>query len=146
MRKPFVSVLLLLSMWLGIGCSGPQSPGAIDPRLQAMDKTPALAWLRSNRNPSAFATNRFGETSAAVAFVEGLHAAGAVEVYVADPLAEPERLREEGGPYADTLLVALPADAKQRAALFAAFAKEATSEGFDPPVDEGQGMELLWWD
>lgn len=111
-----------------------------------MDRTPALAWLRSNGNPSALATNRFGTTSEAVAFVERLHAAGATEVHVADALNEPERLREEGGPYSDTLVVVLPADPGQRAQLFRIFAEEAVSGGFDPPADTGQTVELLWWD
>lgn len=139
-----VSAILLLVLWISTGCSG-TSADAADPRLVTMDRMPALAWLRSNRNESALATNRFGGTSTAIAFVNRLHSAGAIEVYVADPLAEPERIREEGGPYADTLVVALPTDPEQRAELFAIFAAEAASEGFDPSRDIGQSMELLWW-
>jgi hypothetical protein len=40
----------------------------------------ARAWLSSNANRSAFATNKCGDTAGALAFVEALYAAGATEV------------------------------------------------------------------
>lgn len=129
-----------------VALTGCADPGARSPTLDAKDTVPALAWLRANRNPSALATNRFGPTSAAIAFVEQLHEAGAVQVYVAEPLDEPERIADEGGPYADTLVVELPRDPAQRARLFEVIAREAVSEGFDPPRDRGQSTEMLWWD
>jgi hypothetical protein len=72
--------------------------------------------------------------------------AGATQVYVVSRFYEPERVAAEGGPYADELVVQLPSNPEQRAKLFEILAKELGSEGFDPPVDNGQSTETLWWD
>lgn len=42
----------------------------------------ARAWLRANQNLSALATNRFYPTERAMAYVNALYDAGAVEVHV----------------------------------------------------------------
>ena len=55
----------------------------------------ARSWLRINPNPSALATNRFGTTERALAFVDGLYARGATEVLVDDPGVD-----STGEPYA----------------------------------------------
>ena len=78
--------------------------------------------------------------------MERLFAAGAVEVYVANPMDEPQRMKHEHGPYADTLVVLLPRDGSRRRALFAIAAEEAAREGFTTPPDTGQSGILLWWD
>jgi len=67
-----------------------------------------LSWLESNKNPHALAGNRFQTTADAIEAVKRLYAAGATRVYIGPPLEEPERIREEGGPYADVLDVVFP--------------------------------------
>src|SRR5436189_3492168 len=67
------------------------------------DAVEARSWLRHNSNCSAFATNRFGNTARALAFVESLYRTGATEVLVSDP-----RVDSTGAPYADTLIVRCP--------------------------------------
>lgn len=74
----------------------------------------ALSWLKSNRNPSALATNFFQTTSEAISAVERLYAAGASRVYILPPLEEPDRVREEGGPYSDGLDIFFPRDKVQQ--------------------------------
>jgi hypothetical protein len=116
------------------------------PNFDAMKMLPALAWLDSNKNKYALASNRFESTAEARKFVVELFRRGAVQVYVADPMEEESRIKAEGGPYADTLVVELPADSAKRAALFKLFAVEAGREGFEPEYDTGQKLVLLWWD
>jgi hypothetical protein len=76
------------------------------------DNPEARAWLTSNDNPSALATNRFHTTARALAFVYELYEAGALDVLI-DNIA-PEVRREEDGPHADSLIVRLPDGARQR--------------------------------
>lgn len=113
---------------------------------EAMRTLPALEWIDANRNESALATNRFGPTAEARAFVVELLRLGAVNVYVADPKEGDRFVKEEGGPYADSLVVDLPLESSKRAALFAIFSREARREGYAPERDVGQSRVLLWWD
>ena len=106
----------------------------------------ARQWLAANRNPSALASNRFATTAAGRAFVDSLYRLGAAKVEVTNVQEESSRLREDGGPYSDALLVTLPADKRQRAALFAVNAAEARREGFDAEPDRGQTLLYFWWD
>jgi hypothetical protein len=114
--------------------------------LDSMRKIPALLWLDSNKNEGALASNRFGPTAQARTFVESLLKLGAVQVFVADPREEESRLKLEGGPYADTLIVELPEEKAKRQALFKVFAEEAKREEFASEPDVGQKQVLLWWD
>ncbi len=75
----------------------------------------AREWLRANWSESALATNRFHDTAHALAFVEELYAAGAQEVWV-DGLMW--LLNHDWTPYANTLMVDLPAEPERRHALF----------------------------
>ena len=111
-----------------------------------MRKIPALQWLEANRNPYPLASNRFPTVAEARAFVDELFKLGAVEVYVADPKDDEARVRAEGGPYADTLVVDLPDGAKQRKALFMRAAEEAARDGYAAETDIGQKQMVLWWD
>ncbi len=106
----------------------------------------AREWLKANPNRFAFAGNRFESSEEALAFVESLYSAGAMQVLVSGILDEEWRIKQEGGPYADTLIVSLPSDPRQRAALFRIAAQEAEHEDFDPEVDRGQSQLVLWWD
>jgi hypothetical protein len=89
----------------------------------------AREWLKTNPTSCALAGNRFDSTEEASKFVELLYMTGATKVLVSHILDEEWRIQEEGGPYADTLIVMLPSDAKQRQALFRIAAKEAEDEG-----------------
>jgi len=107
----------------------------------------ARAWLRENRNRTALATNRFGPTGAARAFVDELYCAGAEGVYVTSIYDEPERVAAEGGPYADALIVNPPADPARRAGVVALCRAESEREGLDwTDDDDGDAPVLLWWD
>ncbi|MBA9027443.1 hypothetical protein [Peribacillus huizhouensis] len=70
----------------------------------------ALEWLKSNNNSSALASDRFGETVNAIKFVEKLYELGVLKVNVIGIQDEPERIEDEGGPYATSLIVDLPKD------------------------------------
>ena len=103
----------------------------------------ARSWLRNNPNTSAFATNRFGDTERALAFVDALYAHGATEVLVDDPGVD-----SAGEPYADTLIVKCEewSDAHHRVERFC----EEEGPGRVPPGDftmdwVGGGLRL-WWD
>jgi hypothetical protein len=65
----------------------------------------ARAWLRDTIAVGAFAGNRFHTTHAALEFVEGLYASGAVEVLIEDPGHD-----SDGDPYADALAVRCPVE------------------------------------
>lgn len=105
----------------------------------------ARAWLHAAR-PSGFAGNRFAGLDAARAFVEQLYMLGALKVVIPSVFAEPWRIAEHGGPYADTLVVVLPTDPKQRAAVFDVHATESAQEGFEATPDVGQATLTFWWD
>jgi hypothetical protein len=75
----------------------------------------ALAWLRANWSASAFATNRFQTTAAALDFVRQLYDAGARFVAIDNAVILPNH---QWTPYADTLIVDLPGDPAARRELF----------------------------
>ena len=110
----------------------------------------ALEWLRNNRSAAGLAGNRFSSTQAAIAFVDGLYAAGARRVFIPDDAirADPVELRESGGPYADAIVIELPE--RNREALYQLFEREAALEGYDDmkgdqSVIDGRYL-YLWWD
>lgn len=112
-----------------------------------MDQYPSVAearkWLRGNRNPSAFASNRFATTANALAFVDALYAAGAAKV-MAENINDTDGA---GGPYADSMLVYLPSDPAKRAAVFQVIneiGRPDTDGG--PFMDDGEETAGLWWD
>jgi len=74
----------------------------------------ARQWFAENKNPSAFAGNRFGKTENAVRFIDRLYEAGAEKVYVLGPHEDVDTIRDEGGPYGDTLIVIMPTDFRKR--------------------------------
>jgi hypothetical protein len=142
-----LAALLLFSV---SGCDFPleailaESEGATAP----VTGPEALGWLRENRNESALASNRFGETDRAVRFVEELYASGARLVIVPDEAinSDDDTMRFEGGPYADALLVNLPEDEVKRKAVIAICQRELKREGFK--LEEGMSNDqiYLWWD
>jgi hypothetical protein len=107
----------------------------------------AREWLRNNpsRSNAPFAGNRFRKPEA-IAFVNTLYDLGATSVHVTNVMSEAWRIKQEGGPYADTLIVTLPADVKKRTLLFGIAATEAQREHLDIEVDSGQDELTFWWD
>ena len=109
----------------------------------------AEAWLRANWGESAFATNRFGTTPAALKFVEQLYAAGATEIGVDNIMMVPS---DNWTPYADTLIVRLPEDPARRREVFELIKDvgQPDEDGPDPIeqqlADCGQSSVRLWWD
>ncbi len=89
------------------------------------------------------ASNRFDSTESALAFVEGLHSAGAVKVAV-DNINNDKIEMEEGGPYADALILGLPDDPAQRRKLFSMANPEFQREGFEAENDAGQKILYFW--
>ena len=106
----------------------------------------ARQWLQTNSNKLAFAGNRFGETINALNFVEDLYALGARKVEVTNIFNEKWRIRENGGPYADTLIVTLPDDSRQRYDLIELATAEMEKEGFPTGSNFGGRRLILWWD
>ena len=110
----------------------------------------ARAWLAKNKSESGFASNRFGPTEAARAFVEDLYASGAVHVFIPNDAIrdDDDEVSEMGGPYADAMVVELPATGRER--LYATFEKEAADEGYEEMTGEGSVIDgrflYLWWD
>ena len=106
----------------------------------------ARVWLAGTANPFPLASNRFDTKAAAAAFIDSLYAAGADTVWVLNVAQDSALVADEGGPYADALLVRLPSDRAARSRLFAFGAREARHEGFDPDRDSGQRYLYFWWD
>lgn len=111
----------------------------------------AREWLANNSNPSPLAGNRFGSREEAQQFVESLYAAGAVTIFVTMIHGEPWRIEQEGGPYAESLLVKLPDATEARARILAIAEEEMRHEGF---LEDDESLEdkvtedsiSLWWD
>jgi hypothetical protein len=70
-----------------------------------------------------------------------------VKVWVDNILDEPYRLREQGGPYADTLIVELPEGAGARARLHEVFEYELRDrQGLDLDQYTEKDALIFWWD
>ena len=106
----------------------------------------AREWLKINNNPSPLASNRFSDKEEAMQFIETLYQAGAKEVSVLNPVNNLDRIKDEGGPYADSLVVTLPKEKGKRKTLFKINNNEAAKEGFDSISDTGQNELDFWWD
>ena len=107
-------------------------------------RTPeARAWLSSNANPSALATNKFGETARALAFVDVLYAAGATEVLI-DNIFE-EHAAGEGAPHADSLIIRFGRDSSAGQDLLD-MCDHAIEGEADGRVDHGCDEIRVWWD
>lgn len=100
----------------------------------------AGAWISANKSDAPFGGNRFGTNRAqALGLVRKLYEAGATCVQVGEIRAEPERIKEEGGPYSATLFVTGPA-AKLGAI-------QAVARGYGPDeLDVKRGKLRMWWD
>jgi hypothetical protein len=117
-----------------------------EPRTKHYAGPEALAWLRENPNESALASNRFGDSVAAIAFVQSLYTAGATSVII-----NAENIVDEGGGdlYADALVVYLPEDHATYDRVIAICHQEADRETGEI-TDSSEWQDLtevfLWWD
>ena len=101
----------------------------------------AKTWLKSNKNEAAFAVNRFQTTKGAQTFVKRLYDLGAEKIVISPSAIDDEG--EDGGPYADTLIVTLPKNPAKRKLLF----QEHEKENEDGKVSDSGQIELVfWWD
>ncbi len=105
----------------------------------------ARTWLKNNKNPHAFVKNRFKDKKAALEFINKFYQNGAVELIIDHIKKEEWRIKKEGGPYADTLVIELPADFQKRTEIFKLYSKEAKNGGYEPENDEGQDIIILCW-
>jgi hypothetical protein len=114
---------------------------------RSTERAEARGWLATNPSTSVspFATGRFDTRQDAQAFVEHLYALGAQRVDVTHIQAEDWRLKQEGGPYADALIITLPPDAPQRRSLFAVAAQETPANAQGAIEDVGQDELRLAW-
>lgn len=135
-----ISIVGLLINYSLSSTSDGQLTEQFNPQLEARE------WLQTNPNPSALASNRFGDSKNALKFVNLLYDKGAVEVFVSNIYDEEWRISEEGGPYADVIIIKMPTDFITRIKLFFIVNCEAIREGFSPEFDHGQKELLLWWD
>jgi hypothetical protein len=111
------------------------------------DLPEAREWLIQNPNPQPLAGNRFKDSAAALEFVSRLYAMGAVSVSVDNIYKEVWRIDESGGPYADTLIVALPDDSDARVELRQLFEFELGElQGLDLDQYKGKDELIFWWD
>jgi hypothetical protein len=101
----------------------------------------ARRWLRRNRNPAPLGANHFRGAAAARRFVDELYAAGAVRVLVPEDHIQDE---DDDGPYADALVVFLPAAADARAAVCQRCERELDEREFFDVND--LNPIFLWWD
>jgi len=108
----------------------------------------ALSWLKTNKNPNPFATNRFQTAAEAIEAVKRLYAAGAIEVHVGPTLDDSDRIEEEGGPYADGLNVVFPTEnVNQIMSVVESLKPDLGGEMKDIIKDEGRYWRvMLWWD
>ena len=108
----------------------------------------AEGWLQANWSESAFASNRFATTAAALRFVQQLYAAGATEIGIEQVIVP----SHDWTPYADALIVRLPEDPSKRRKLFTLMRDvgQPDEDGGEPIEeflsDRGQSSVRLWWD
>jgi len=115
--------------------------------LPLKDGPEARAWLASNRNESALASNRFRLTSEAREFVEQLYATGLSHVFVPSESLR-DLTKKEGGFYADTLVAEVDSTTN-RWTLPSIHASEREHEGHETPSELSLYKDrflLFWWD
>ncbi len=106
----------------------------------------ARQWLEANHNTHSFAGNRFSSTQEALSFINQLYALGAENIFIDNIYSEEWRIQQEGGAYADTLIIELPKNTNLRVQLFEKINQEIVKQGFTAEEDKGQRYIMLWWD
>ena len=93
------------------------------------------------KNPSAFASNRFSDTGLVKTICDKLADQFRAKVTIAEIYSEQDRIESEGGPYAATMIVVVPASKKVPFLEYVAGALRP--DEFDLI---GEGAYRLWWD
>jgi hypothetical protein len=115
--------------------------GRFRPAADSYSGLEARRWLLRNRHEAPLAVNHFGSAAVARRFVDELYAAGATRVLVPE---DHIRDRDDGGPYADALVVFLPAATDARASVCRRCQRELDQP---EPFDANDPNPLfLWWD
>jgi hypothetical protein len=112
----------------------------------------ALSWLKSNENRSPFASNFFGDKKSILKFVTDLYAAGAKSVEIGNIYDEDWRIKQEGGAYADELLITFPKALVKKINILGLIMKNHPDEFYD--VNKNSDGVIwskittvgLWWD
>lgn len=141
--KNILSTVSLVALCIAIsGCSN-KGGGQVEKMYKGPE---ARNWLAKNNNESALASNHFGATASAKAFVEKLYKAGAKEVRISQESIrdDEETIKLEGGPYADAIVVVLPTETKIKKALLKICEQESDPDYGKPEVKNN--MIFLWWD
>jgi hypothetical protein len=141
LAEPPADVLAKYRQWVDEVLSARQAGTEQRPPASEYDGPEARRWLRRNRNSTPLAANHFPSSAAARRFVDELYAAGASRVIVPGSSIQDA---DDNGPYADALVVFLPAEQDARAALCRrceqALEEPARIDASDPnPI-------FLWWD
>ncbi len=110
------------------------------------DDPDARTWVRENPLDNPLGPNRFGDAADALAFIDGLYAAGAVRVVIAGETIEDDEEFDTGAQSADAVKVQLPAEPGKRQALFGIAGREARAQALTPERDQGQDLLVIWWD
>ena len=129
---------------------GSDTPINISPDMSGhLKQHEALGWLENSKNPCALSGNRFEDTASALKFVRNQYDCGAKEVLISGIYDEPWRIQEEGGAYADILIVTLPADKAQREKIMQVYQAECR-DYFCNDGDQESGIRgdtlTFWWD
>jgi hypothetical protein len=151
-RRAVGGILLLVVFYMAAqatvspwGAHPPPNPQGEARNLASLTTQPeAREWLRANGHEAPFASNRFKGKDDALAFVAALYEAGAIKVVI-DDINDDAVERKGGGPYADALVVRMPADQAQRRRLLAIAKAESERVG-EPVADVGRETLYFWWD
>jgi len=100
-------------------------------------------WLKNNKNVDPFAANKF-EREEFEKFVKEMEEAKITNILVTGILDDEDRIKEEGGPYADTLYITLPTTEMELKKAFMLIMGQSPDEcSF---IDETLTTLRLWWD
>lgn len=162
LRSCGACILAFISIYLiAIGFKSPTQISKLSSPPKNMQQTSgkgqpeARNWVETNKSTNTpLAGNRFASRDEALDFIDELYEKGAARVSIEDELDEDWRIKEEGGPYATSLLIELPRDQESKDQLFQIYCEELTREfSIDlaiqeclSNVDHTQTHVTLWWD
>ena len=118
--------------------------GSVDLESVIATAPEASHWLEGNGHDAALASNRFMSTEEALDFVKKLYDAGAARVVIEPKSVQTEP--EDGGDYADSIIVKFEATSPNAKQVIAIGKREAESEGMDLGPEIQHGFMVLWWD
>ena len=141
MKKTLIQIIFITILLTFINC------GERNKHMQDnYDGPEALHWLEQNKNVYALASNHFESTIKVIEFVKLLYSKGAKEVRISkESIRDDEKtISNEGGPYADAIVVVLPLE-KDKAKDILELCQKESDPGYDKPEIK-DNMIFLWWD